>query len=1438
MNTTQDINRYCDLNNTLYSPTLSRRAAAVNSYNFPNQSPKKEKKWTFGSLFRRKKKNDSDSSSEDDTQKKGFLRKKRKPDKRKKKVVGTFDHVVVPPSVRNSKVPVYANTLHDGEVLSDPSSYSAYVDRLLPSVPTQGSVSSKHLNASRESFGCDSNKSPQLPSGSSSTDNLNRKSRRELVKARIQARRESMAHDSSTDDDSHSSSRFRSDESLSKFHHRDGSLSRRSRAARTERYLKRLSRDDENLIRHSKSDIEGRYMNKHSDLTLANRSPSRSPLPKYKMPSNGGSSLSHASFSGLSTIPPSHINNSKLKTSVSFNRPPTFDYAKKYVDFNARMPIKNQLDNQRSLSYEGNINNSLHTEMNNTTPTGQVSLRPSNPKIRNSNESHRQPPPPPPRDPKRLGMFYENGRPTSYSFERASKNGCGTGFKSSSLNNDSYSKPNVETNKANSFKWNCNGRSTSEDNLPIQQVTNVRLPPRPSSATPETPEQLRSLRRMNETGKSLDSYQYLTDKSPRSRKPIFAQPSGSNQKSISQKSIEFWKQKDQEEFNKQEKDKSGSCSPQMFTSQTQLRTKVFIPESAKKVMNANKYLMKPLENEQNRISPISSSQSETKSSIEEDVSKRKSANLEEALDELEAIYNSLRLGDEDLLERAEQREKAVAAQKLIESTSDSFPGYSGSKGTVSDSSYNYEPFDNVDSGKRKRLSRRSRVADIEKDDMAFRKLNKERSLTINNPQAVVSKVSYLLASPVYNTYEEEVDLEDNGENKGREPDVTLDDVVYRSIKHANNTLKVAEPQPPFGIPLGPVAPGANSDYLHAVPEATPEKVVKRKKIPDVVKDDLAFRNLRKDGNKEPALPQLTGDDFINNNASKFDYNSLKKRRAVRSLSANISSLMGEIPHRTYSLNGSNNNEGENDTAAVSVPSTVNALTDVADAMEIARQVLREKENRINATRRGFLSDTDASILNKETPSHTNSLRLKRLNFLNGLRHDNERSCDNENLHQKLRVNIPLLGDDYLQAKPPRCLTPDRKIRSPTKESTPVPMSPLEMARVTSPVKESTPIPLSPLESTRVTSPVRETTPIRWSPSEARRGVQPVKESTPIPVSPLEDTKLDFKTTSFDDLLRSIAKETKECSDKITEELNNLSSSVIVGDNDKCLKVTSDGDTEKTTNVSKHLSEIDAVSQKVKLCEKFLENVVDGTDIVEEGEIKNLNEQPEATVANVVVTCNEKQNETDNAIESEHDYENMVSDRENEIPLTVIEKERESKSPFEEHKDELVAAFKKIAESDEQVAETSPEKEESVDNSQTEKQNAENVEDEGELSVNVLNSVALQPNNRECVVATKTIATSSHLENKLRHSETLKSPRLVLETARSSSSSLACSSQSRDSNSAIDECKPTRPWYCDPMLIAIACIYGAACAHQVASLDFPVFVALVFAVLSVITALIF
>jgi hypothetical protein len=54
----------------------------------------------------------------------------------------------------------------------------------------------------------------------------------------------------------------------------------------------------------------------------------------------------------------------------------------------------------------------------------------------------------------------------------------------------------------------------------------------------------------------------------------------------------------------------------------------------------------------------------------------------------------------------------------------------------------------------------------------------------------------------------------------------------------------------------------------------------------------------------------------------------------------------------------------------------------------------------------------------------------------------------------------------------------------------------------------------------------------------------------------------------------------------------------------------------------------------------------------------------------------------------------------------------------------------------------------------------------------------------------------------------------------------------------DDEKPTPAWYRDPATVAVACSYGFACAHQLASLDFVAILGILFAVLSFIAALIF
>ncbi|XP_060534945.1 supervillin-like isoform X2 [Cylas formicarius] len=644
--------------------------------------PKKDKKWSLGSLFRRGKKRDESASSSDEERRGGgFLgRRRRKSDgKRKKpKPLVTFDHVVHP---RTASYNGYHNTRQrdDPGILSDPSGGFRTYSR---TTPARGA------------------------SPGSSADSIARKSKKDSTKARAAARRTALGHESSSDEAdsqrSTSSLRIRSDESLA------GSYSRKSRAARTERYLKRHSRDGENphhYLKLSKSD--------------ADKSPSRSPNP-----------------------PPSAARVSNSTSNPSYKPPLSMN------EYNGTV---------RRTGEEEEENRVIHVRF----PIVRPRCDP--------------PPQPPPRDPNRSVAA---ARPTTCYFDT-----------------DHPSKP---------FGY----RSNSEMHLPNEATIHAV---RPASATPEPT-------------RHRNKYRYLTDKSPRSRKPILIRaPEARKESTPTQDALDFWK--------RIEEDVNRTCGPRMFTGQTRVHSRVILPDASRRDPS-------PFESvdEANRA-------------------ERKSSNLEDALDELEAIYNSLRLGDEDLLERAEQKEREAAERRARESRRGG--------GATSDSGFSYEPFE------RAPRRRRDKMPDTEHDDMYNRKLaGRKKSATIGDPQSVIASVSYLLASPAH----QGVDETDA---------ITRDDLLYRNVKRSLSSPKTVEPQPPFGIPLGPVSAAPNSDYLHATPvnlcRPTPRP------IPDVVKDDLAFRNLRKDPNKEPALP------------NKLDLNYLKKRRAVRSLSANIGTLLGVEP---------------------------------------------------------------------------------------------------------------------------------------------------------------------------------------------------------------------------------------------------------------------------------------------------------------------------------------------------------------------------------------------------------------------------------------------------------------------------------------------------------------------------------------------------------------
>ncbi|XP_075225074.1 uncharacterized protein LOC142326441 isoform X9 [Lycorma delicatula] len=326
--------------------------------------------------------------------------------------------------------------------------------------------------------------------------------------------------------------------------------------------------------------------------------------------------------------------------------------------------------------------------------------------------------------------------------------------------------------------------------------------------------------------------------------------------------------------------------------------------------------------------------------------KRKSGNLEDALNELEAIYKSLQLRDEE----------------------------PPSRGFESDSGYNY------------------RVV----DDMAYRRLHRKESGESPDFRRVMSQAgSYLLVSPTLSpppfANAPPVPPPQN------EPDITLDDVVYRNIRHTNNSLKVADPQPPFGIPIGLVTPAPNSDYLHATPKQLYRPTFKPRKTPDIVKDDLAYRNLRKDGQRDSLL---TAEDNIH--SDNLSPSILKKKRAVRSLSANLLSIIQKEHIATENQNNKNYNyDGDyfEKTQSYSyLPDVITSRYKRSQSSEISDASPQVSK---------FYSDLPISTTSTET------LTDSRANIMNG---SNQESCSNR--FQYVVTDKPLPKTDFIKLRLP------------------------------------------------------------------------------------------------------------------------------------------------------------------------------------------------------------------------------------------------------------------------------------------------------------------------------------------------------------------------------------------------------------------------------------
>lgn len=129
---------------------------------------------------------------------------------------------------------------------------------------------------------------------------------------------------------------------------------------------------------------------------------------------------------------------------------------------------------------------------------------------------------------------------------------------------------------------------------------------------------------------------------------------------------------------------------------------------------------------------------------------------------------------------------------------------------------------------------------------------------------------------------------ENEENKNdKEPDVVLDDVFSRNLKHANQMLKPSEPLP-FGIPnqkLCPIPPKPSHDYLSVEPIQMRRFLVVAPNNPDLIADDFAVRTLRKDNpSRRRNMVEIDNNHFMKRNhtlssLSDHIYNGILKDSA-------------------------------------------------------------------------------------------------------------------------------------------------------------------------------------------------------------------------------------------------------------------------------------------------------------------------------------------------------------------------------------------------------------------------------------------------------------------------------------------------------------------------------------------------------------------------------
>ncbi|XP_031846191.2 uncharacterized protein LOC116432877 [Nomia melanderi] len=775
---------------------------------------KKEKKWSIGGILKRISSiRDYDSSSNDEEM--VYCTRQQRP-------LSVFNR-------KSHNVTLHPVKRSTDEHLNKNNSSNGTIDNLVDTSSLQRD--STHVRGSDGSL-----------------DRLSKKLRKSVLKARVEAKRDRICADSSSDEDSrvscNSLTRFQS-ESTTQNMQKSSSCNRKSRAARTERYIKRLSKDEGNRFSEHMNNVTNKrnsldFMDAHQSLNISESDlfqpevqprsitqPNSYTFPVQRSVENIRQAASCSYQTKSSTELTRHSSNryiTDLNQNNTYTKPNVLYKDKHYM-------------NQEEHNYFS------------TSPPLHSDYTKSYDYVRNDQSVYRSssPPEPPPRNPRSKVFAYScNSFPSSgkYRVPRHTES------------------PHPRVDNVHEASWDrLKGIRSYDSNNEISWCSSTRqCPRRPLSLTVIPTQSCNSSEctnnRHNSTGRHMDECKYHETEAMK------CQRRNNRNDQLNSKFNDRNIQKREQKF-------SPISPPNMYSNSAFIYNKSSNSPSAKSPSERTVRERSYSSSNDKFVSNPSAEKKDEKPVVASDKDvlerRRSSKNLEEALSELEAIYNSLCLGDEDLLDRAERR---------------SMEEFSLRRGKA-DSSL---ALDLVDS------------PDRSKDDMAYRRMHpKERPASLSEviSQSALSNISYLMASPILSRKDatDDYPYASNYPVRKDEPDVTRDDVVYRSIHHANNTLKVADPQPPFGIPLGPVTAATESDYLHTTPTKPdhPRSSYIPQCEPDIVTDDLAYRTLRKDASMaRNAAESKSG--VAKDQETTF---GMKKKRAVRSLSANLYGLINQ-----------------------------------------------------------------------------------------------------------------------------------------------------------------------------------------------------------------------------------------------------------------------------------------------------------------------------------------------------------------------------------------------------------------------------------------------------------------------------------------------------------------------------------------------------------------